>query len=73
MQESALKITKDFTFGQLLEKYPKAGPILYGYGLHCIGCHIGVSETIEQGAMAHGLDNAKIDEMIDDLNKNAVN
>ncbi len=63
------KITKDMTFGDLLKKFPKAGPILAGYGLHCIGCHIGVMETIEQGATAHGMD---VDALMKDLNKAAA-
>ncbi|MCP4129782.1 MAG: DUF1858 domain-containing protein [bacterium] len=66
------KINKDMTFGEVLQQFPKTGPILANYGLHCIGCHIGVTETIEQGAQAHGLDAAKIDEMLKDLNVNGI-
>lgn len=61
-------IHKDMTFGELLKSNPKAGPILAGYGLHCIGCHIGITETIEQGCMAHGLDEATIKKIIGELN-----
>lgn len=59
------KITKDMTFGQVLKDYPQIAPIFMKYGMHCIGCHIAVSETIEQGAAAHGVDP---NELIDDLN-----
>jgi len=62
-------ITKDMTFGELLKKLPQAGPVLASYGLHCIGCHIGITETIEQGAMAHGLEITEIDAMVGELNK----
>ncbi len=62
------KINKDMTFGELIQKFPKAAPLLANYGLHCIGCHIAVTETIEEGARAHGLDGAQITKMIDDLN-----
>ncbi|MBN1501473.1 MAG: DUF1858 domain-containing protein [Spirochaetes bacterium] len=61
-------INKDMTFGELLDKYPDKAPILGAYGLHCIGCHIAVFETIEQGAQAHGLDDAQIEEMLKKLN-----
>ena len=64
-------IHKNMTFGELLQKYPQVAPILAGYGLHCIGCHIGISETLEQGSRAHGLDDAILDKMISDLNKKA--
>ncbi|MCP8322713.1 MAG: DUF1858 domain-containing protein [Candidatus Methylarchaceae archaeon HK02M2] len=62
-------VYKDMTFGELLHSYPQAGMILMRYGLHCIGCHIGVMETIEQGAKAHGLSDDDIDKMIEEINK----
>ncbi|RPI96319.1 MAG: DUF1858 domain-containing protein [Spirochaetales bacterium] len=61
-------ITKDMTFGELIKKHPKAGPVLAGYGLHCIGCHIATIETLEQGARAHGLNETDISKMLSDLN-----
>ncbi len=62
------KIDKNMTFGELVRSFPEAGPILAGYGLHCIGCHIGVTETIEQGARAHGLDDEQLSQMLSELN-----
>jgi hybrid cluster-associated redox disulfide protein len=59
------KITKDMTFGQVLKDYPQVAPIFMKFGMHCIGCHIAVTETIEQGAMAHGVD---ADQLINELN-----
>ena len=61
--------SENLTFGELLKKFPEAGSILSGYGLHCIGCHVGTMETIEQGVMAHGLGKPELDKMIDELNK----
>jgi hybrid cluster-associated redox disulfide protein len=72
MSEQETKISKNMTFGELLKQFPKAGPVLMGYGLHCVGCHIGVTETIEEGARAHGLDDDRIDSMMKDLNEQAV-
>lgn len=60
------KITKDMTFGEVLKDYPQIAPIFLKYGMHCIGCHIAASETIEQGALAHGVDP---NVLVDDLNK----
>ena len=61
-------ITKNMTFGELVQKYPQVAPVLAEYGMHCIGCHIGISETIEEGARAHGLGQAEIDQMLVRLN-----
>jgi len=63
------QITKDMTFGELLKKYPEAGPILGNYGLHCVGCRLNVQETIEQGMKVHGMDEAAIEKLVLELNK----
>jgi hybrid cluster-associated redox disulfide protein len=60
------KVTKDMTFGEILKKYPETAKTFLQYGMHCFGCHIAVSETIEQGALAHGV---SVDQLIEDLNK----
>lgn len=60
------KITKDMTFGQVLKDYPQVAPIFMKFGMHCIGCHIAPAETIEQGAMAHGVD---ADQLVNELNR----
>jgi len=60
------KINKDMTFGEVLKKYPETVKTFFEYGMHCFGCHLAVSETIEQGALAHGV---SVDELIESLNK----
>lgn len=54
------------TFGEVLKKYPETVKTFFEYGMHCFGCHIAVSETIEQGALAHGVD---VGQLMQDLNK----
>ena len=65
------KINKDMTFGELLRAYPEAAPVLGSYGLHCIGCRLSVSETIEQGMKAHGMDDSMVEKLIIELNQKA--
>lgn len=67
----AMKITKDMTFGELIKMYPDTTPILGNYGLHCIGCHLSVTETIEQGMKAHGLKDEDVIKLISELNQKA--
>lgn len=64
------KITKEMTFEELLEKNPESMNILFESGLHCIGCHMSVYETIEQGCLAHGMNKKQIDALIKKLNEN---
>ncbi|HRZ27803.1 MAG TPA: DUF1858 domain-containing protein [Spirochaetota bacterium] len=61
-------INKNMTFGEILQQKPQAAQILMRYGLHCIGCHIAVSETLEQGVMAHGHDQKTLQKIIDEIN-----
>lgn len=68
MAKSEKKVSKDMTFGELLQSYPDAAPILSKYGLHCVGCRLAVSETLEQGMRAHGRNDANITELLDELN-----
>ena len=55
------------TFGELLSEKPEAGRILADRGLHCIGCHIAVTESVEDGARVHGLSDEEIDSMIEEI------
>lgn len=49
-------ITKDMTFDQLLQIKPDAAKILADFNLGCVGCLGASTETLAQGARAHGLD-----------------
>jgi len=60
------KITKDMTIGEVVSKYPQTAEIMMKHGMHCCGCSIAGMETIEQGAMGHGIDLKKL---LNDMNK----
>jgi hybrid cluster-associated redox disulfide protein len=60
------KITKDLTIMEVLQKKPEAAQIFARFGMHCLGCLVASGETVEQAAMAHGLD---ADEIIKALNE----
>ena len=62
----AKKITKDMTFQKVLQKHPETARVFLEKGMHCIGCMAAAFESIEQGAVAHGMD---VDELLNDLNK----
>ena len=63
------KITKEMTLGEAVSKYPQTMEVLFRYGLHCIGCHVSAYESIEQGAIVHGLSKDQIDKMVEEMNK----
>lgn len=65
---STAKVNKDMTFVELLNSNPKAGEVLARYGMHCIGCHMSAAETVEQGCKAHGMDDAAVEKIVNELN-----
>jgi len=62
------KINGKMTLGEVVKKYPETAEVMFKYGLHCIGCHVAAYETIEQGALVHGLDKKKIEMMLKEMN-----
>ena len=61
-----MKITKDLNLSQVVRDHPATVPVFLSHGLMCIGCAAARFESIEQGALAHGLD---VDALISDLNE----
>lgn len=62
------KITRQTIIADAVKLNPMAPQIMFKYGLHCIGCHVSLYETIEQGCMGHGMDDKMIDSMVQELN-----
>lgn len=50
------KITKNMTFFEVMRMYPEAVNVLRKHNLGCVGCMGAQNESLEQGAMAHGID-----------------
>ncbi len=61
-----MTINKDMNIQEVVGKYPELVPVFFKWGLGCIGCAAARYESIEQGAMAHGIN---VPALIDDLNK----
>ncbi len=65
-------IKGDMIIGDLVQKYPDSVEVMLSYGLHCVGCHVNPFESIEAGAMAHGMDEKTINDLLKDLNNLAA-
>jgi len=61
-----MTITKDFKIEDVVTQYPETMMVFMKHGLHCVGCHVSAFESIEDGAMAHGIN---VDALVADLNK----
>ena len=68
-KEEKKKITRQTIIADTVEINPDAPQIMFKYGLHCIGCHVALWETVEQGCQAHGMSEEDIDKMVKELNE----
>ena len=62
-------VTKDMIIGDVLKQYPDVAVIMLEHGLHCVGCHANVFDTIEAGSLGHGLDEGTVERMVDQMNE----
>ncbi|MAE13538.1 hypothetical protein CMO92_03155 [Candidatus Woesearchaeota archaeon] len=68
-QKKIVKITKKMAIADIISRHPEAAEILLSRGLHCVGCQASAFENLEEGAMAHGMSDKEIDEIVDQINK----
>ncbi len=62
------EITKKVKIMELVSRYPESTVVLMDHGFHCLGCVLAQFETLEQGALAHGMDQKKIEELVKEIN-----
>jgi hybrid cluster-associated redox disulfide protein len=60
-----MKITKEMGILDAVNQYPDSVNVFQAYGMHCFGCMAARFESIEEGAIAHGIDP---DELIKSVN-----
>lgn len=63
------EITKHTLITEAMEKCPEALGIFFEHGLHCVGCGGAAFETIEQGCQVHGMSEAEIEKIVEEINK----
>tara|TARA_Y100000310_G_scaffold94081_1_gene91717 strand:+ start:11272 stop:11532 length:261 start_codon:yes stop_codon:yes gene_type:complete len=66
---SLKEIKKDMTIAELVSSNKEAAEKLSEAGLFCGGCPMSQFETIEQGALGHGMDP---DKLVKDLNEDSI-
>jgi iron-sulfur cluster assembly accessory protein len=66
------KIHREMTIEDVFKLFPsksqKLAQEMTNAGLHCVGCSAATWETIEAGMYSHGMEDLKIDGLIDRLN-----
>ncbi len=61
-----MSVTKDMKIEEVVTQYPETMMVFMRHGLHCVGCHVSAFESIEEGAMIHGIN---VDALVEDINK----
>lgn len=61
-----MKITKEMSIVEVVQKYPHTAEIFMRFGMGCLGCAAARFENIEQGATVHGIN---VDDLINALNE----
>lgn len=70
LREDKLKTVKrEDKIIEIINKKPDAHILMVEAGLHCIGCGGAAFESLEQGALAHGMDDKEIDLLIKKINQ----
>ncbi|NLX35688.1 MAG: DUF1858 domain-containing protein [Chloroflexi bacterium] len=60
-----MTITKEMSIGTIVQNHPETVRVFLNHGLMCVGCAAARFESLEQGALAHGID---VDALVKDLN-----
>lgn len=60
-----MNVNKEMTIGEIIRTYPEAAEILMSFGMGCVCCPSAQGESLEQAAMAHGIN---IDDLMTALN-----
>ncbi len=62
------KITKDMKIVDIIEKKPEAAELFFETGLGCAGCAFSSFESLEQGALGHGMTEEDVEIIVKRLN-----
>ncbi len=64
------QVTKDMQISEVLRMDMSTANIFLGFGMHCIGCPMASSESIEAACATHGIDP---EEVVKKLNEHLSN
>src|SRR5437868_1913184 len=71
-QKTTTRIHAQMTIEEILSLFPQKAQRLSqeitNAGLHCVGCHAAVWETLEGGMKGHGMNEEAIQRLVDRLN-----
>ncbi len=70
-QPKKLLVTPDMKITDIVQKYPGTAFVMMEYGLHCVGCGASEIDTLESGAIGHGMAKEQFEILLADVNEEA--
>lgn len=61
-------LKKDDLISEITKNCPRAIELLTEYGLSCANCFLNSFDTVEAGSQLHGMTDAEIQTMVDEIN-----
>ena len=52
--------------GEIVTSYPETAEVLFGIGMHCLGCPASQAESLEDACAVHGVDAETVVKAIND-------
>ena len=46
--------------GEIVNNYPETAEVLFGIGMHCLGCPASQAESLEDACSVHGIEPAPV-------------
>ena len=62
-----MKIAKEMNITEVVRRYPDTMMVFMYAGMGCFGCHAAQFESIEEGALVHGIDADKLVEALNEI------
>ncbi len=55
-----MQITKDMKIEEVVQQFPETIQVFSRHGVGCLGCSAAQYDSVEQGAVLHGLDTEQL-------------
>lgn len=62
------KISRTMLMGDIVSRFPETVDIMLAHGLHCIGCDVSYTESLQDGCASHGMSEEDIDALVNEMN-----
>lgn len=59
-------VNENTLIGEIVREYPETAEVLFGIGMHCLGCPASQAESLADACAVHGVDSTMVVKAIND-------